>query len=293
MFDFLLTSAFLKRLFLDQVHIRRSKWNSLIKKTQLDPAIPLFRDRERELVEFFELSRRQLRSLYIRKGFPNTQRFKFYLDNFFRDQVHPGVLKIAYEKAAFFYCLRLMLAFERYSMISNYLDILFAQGGNGKQRLESWKIFDYGCGVSDIGILLASLGAQVTICDLADQKLSFAEWRYHKRQLEVEVIAINNPEEAPPLKKGNYDLIIATEVLEHVPNPLQCLQAVTGAIRSGGFLFNSMGNGFNRDIGGDHLETAMIIGNSEAYRTFCQANYVPLVQSENMNYLFRKVDARP
>lgn len=125
MHDFLLTSAFLKRLFLDQVHIRRSKWNSLIKKTQLNPAIPLFKDRERELVDFFGISHAKLRSLYVKKGFPNTRRFKSHLDGYFRGRVDPGMLKTAYRDAAFFYCLRLMLAFERYSMISDYLDTLF------------------------------------------------------------------------------------------------------------------------------------------------------------------------
>ena len=188
MHDFLLTSAFLKRLFLDQVHIRRSKWNSLIKRTQLNPAIPLFKDRERELVDFFHISLTNLRSLYIKEGFPNTRRFKSRLDGFFRDRSDPGLLKIAYEEAAFFYCLRLMLAFERYSMISDYLDTLLAQHGNGKRSLDNWKVLDYGCGVSDIGILLALLGAEVTICDLSDRKLSFAEWRYRIRKLEVDVI---------------------------------------------------------------------------------------------------------
>ena len=292
MHDFLLTTAFLKRLFLDQVHIRRSKWKSLFKKTQLNPAIPLFRDREQELVDFFHISHTKLRSLYIRKGFPNTRRFKFYLDEYFRDRVDPGVLKIAYEEAAFFYCLRLMLAYERYSMVLKYLDTLFALHGSGTSSLSRWKILDYGCGVSDIGLLLALLGAQVTICDLADQKLSFAEWRYRRRQLEVEVVPINNPEKTPPLKEGNYDLIIATEVLEHVPDPLQCLRTLTQALRSGGCFFNSMGNGFDRDICGDHLESAMSIGNSEGYRRYYRGNYVPLTQSIGMGYLFQKADVQ-
>jgi 2-polyprenyl-3-methyl-5-hydroxy-6-metoxy-1,4-benzoquinol methylase len=293
MYDFLLTSAFLKRLFLDQVHIRRSKWNFLFKRTQLNPAIPLFRDREQELVDFFQISPTKLRSLYIRKGFPNTRLFKSYLDGFFRDRVDPGLLKIAYEEAAFFYCMRLMLAFERYSMISGYLDTLFVQHGKRKQSLENWRVLDYGCGVSDAGLLLALLGAQVTICDLADSKLSFAEWRYRRRELEVDVIAIANPQEIPPLRKDNYDLIIATEVLEHVPDPLQCLRTLTGVLHPGGFLFNSMGNGFDRDIGGDHLESAINIGKSEEYQRYYEANYVPLGQSEGLICLFRKADVRP
>jgi len=177
-------------------------------------------------------------------------------------------------------------------MVLGYLDTLFALHGNGTSSLSRWKVLDYGCGVSDIGLLLALLGAQVTICDLADQKLSFAEWRYRRRQLEVEVIPINNPEETPPLKKGSYDLIIATEVLEHVPDPLLCLRALTGALRPEGFLFNSMENGFDRNIGGDHLQAAISIGKSDDYQSYYQSNYFPLSQSERMYYLFQKADAQ-
>jgi hypothetical protein len=54
-----------------------------------------------------------------------------------------------------------------------------------------------------------------------------------------------------------------------------------------------MGNGFNRDIGGDHLESAARIGNSEEYQRYYRANYVPLAQLEDMSYLFRKADAHP
>jgi 2-polyprenyl-3-methyl-5-hydroxy-6-metoxy-1,4-benzoquinol methylase len=186
-----------------------------------------------------------------------------------------------------------MLAFERYSMMSNYLDTLFVQHGKRKKSLDGWRVLDYGCGVSDIGILLALLGAQVTICDLADPKLSFAEWRYRRRKLNAEVIPIENPEESLSLNKDYYDLIVATEVFEHIPNPLQCLKALTGALRSEGLLFNSMGNGFDRNIGGDHLESAIIIGKSEEYQRYYQANYVPFGQSGGMSYLFRKTEVQP
>jgi 2-polyprenyl-3-methyl-5-hydroxy-6-metoxy-1,4-benzoquinol methylase len=291
--DLLLTSAFLKRLLLDQTHIRQSKWRLLLKRAQLRPQIPLFRDRELEIREYFEISKGSLWSLYLSKGVPNTRHFKRYLDTFFEDRTTPDLLKEAYAEAAFFYCLRLMLAFERYSMVLDYLDTLFVLHGKREHSLDSWRVLDYGCGVSDIGLLMALLGSEVTICDLADQKLSFAEGRYRRRGLDVEVVPVSNPKESPPLKKGGYDLVIATEVLEHVFDPLQCLRALTGASRPGGLLFNSMGNSFGRDIGGDHLESAMSIGKSEEYRRYYQAHYVPLCPSEGMHYLFRKVDAQP
>lgn len=154
--------------------------------------------------------------------------------------------------------------------------------------LKGWQVLDYGCGVSDIGILLSLLGAQVTICDLADRKLALAEWRYRRRNLDLAMIEITQNTQIPELGKGVYDLIIATEIFEHVPDPLKSLRALTESLRLGGLLFDSMGGTFDREPGGDHLAEALNIGKSQAYQTFCRDNYVPVGQANGMSFLFQK-----
>jgi len=286
--DCLLSAAFIKRLLHDQVHIRRSLWKSLIKRTQLKEEVPLFLDREREIIEYFHIPRDKLWAVYLTKGFPNTIRFRRYLDSFFKEASSSPLLKTAYAQAAFPYSVRLMLAFEEYSRVTKYLETLLALHKKGDTSLKTWSVLDYGCGVSDVGILLSLLGAQVTICDLDDQKLSFAGWRFQRRNLDVKVIAITENTQIPDFGKRVYDLIVATEILEHVPNPLRSLRALTESLKPGGLLFDSLGGRFDRKSGGDHLAEALVIGKSQNYQTFYKENYVPVVPVNGISYLFQK-----
>jgi trans-aconitate methyltransferase len=91
----------------------------------------------------------------------------------------------------------------------------------------------------------------------------------------------------PALGKGVYNLIIATEIFEHLPDPLQSLRTLTESLRPGGLLFDSMGGSFDRKPGGDHLAEALDIGKSESYQTFYRANYLPVGQANGMGFLFQ------
>lgn len=286
--DFALAASFLKRRLLDQRHIRRSAWHELIKETQINRQVPLFRDRELELKDFFRLSTQDLWKLYLSRGFPNTKRFKCFLDVFFDGRTDPANLKYAYENAAFYYTLRLMLAFERYTMITPYLNRLFSLFKMKNSSLTGIRVLEYGCGISDIGLLCNLLGAEVTICDLSDTKLNFAEWRHRKRERVVSVIHVYNCEQIPDLGKERYDLIIATEVFEHVRNPLALLRTLTASLQPGGVLFDSMGGRFDREPRGDHLAEALKIGDSDEYKTYYGQHYGQPYKNEGLPYLFRK-----
>jgi len=178
-----------------------------------------------------------------------------------------------------------MLSYERFSMIIPYLDFIIK---DAKKPIDKFKILDYGCGASDIGLLFSSNGANATIADLYDEKFKFTIWRYNKRSLFPDIIKINNISDYPELPKNKFDLIIATELFEHVRDPLKLLKNFTNALKTGGYLFDSMGGNFERELVGDHLEDSIKIGNSKEYKDYYQNHYKHIFPKKELKYLFKK-----
>ena len=102
------------------------------------------------------------------------------------------------------------------------------------------------------------------------------------------VIAINDTEYIPDLGQNKYNLIVATEVFEHIRNPLRLLKEITKSLCPRGLLFDSMGGKFEREIQGDHLEEAAYIGNSEGYRSFYRENYLPINDFGESTFFFQR-----
>ena len=178
-----------------------------------------------------------------------------------------------------------MLAYERYSLITDYLDFVIKNSG---KTLGGFKVLDYGCGVSDVGLLFASFGAKVTICDLDNSRFDFTISRFTKRGLNPKTIRVTNTEVYPELPESEFDLIIVTELFEHVRDPLKLLNSLTKALKGSGYLFDSMGGKFERDDRPHHLKEAFKIGNSKEYKEYYDIHYIHLSPKKGLNYLFKK-----
>ena len=275
---------FLFRLLFDPITIK-NKWYREIKKTQINEGKPLFLDRQNEIKEYFNVNNFYLLKYYLKYGFPTTNKFKeHYLQNF-KNNTEPNKLKKAYDSITFDYTLRLMLAYERYSMMTDYLDFIIKDSG---KNLSEFRVLDYGCGISDIGLFFASFGAKVTICDLDNKRFDFTISRFKKRGFNPETIKITDTEVYPELPESKFDLIIATELFEHVRDPFKILKNFTKALNSGGYLFDSMGGKFERDDRPHHLKEAFKIGNSKEYKEYYSTHYVHLSPKEGLNYIFKK-----
>ena len=272
-------------IILDPPTIIKSKWKSKIKDTQINRFKPLFLDRQSEIRGFFSISSFNLIKHYLKYGFPNTNKFKNHYIEYFEGNTKPNKLKKAYDNTTFNYTLRLMLAYERYSMMIDYLDFIIK---DSDKKLNNFKILDYGCGVSDIGLLFASFGSEVTICDLDNLKFDFTVWRFRKRGFNPKIIKVDDTEVYPNLPELEYDLIIATEIFEHVRNPLKLLKNLTKSLKSGGYLFDSMGGEFIRDNRPHHLKEAFEIGQSDKYKKYYNKNYIHIFVGKGLNYLFKK-----
>ncbi len=92
------------------------------------------------------------------------------------------------------------------------------------------------------------------------------------------------------MKKEKCDLIVATELFEHVRDPLKLVKRITYGLKTNGLLIDSMGGVFDRKIGGDHLKESIKIGNSKKYKKYYNKNFRQIkMNDQNLNYLFRKI----
>ena len=90
---------------------------------------------------------------------------------------------------------------------------------------------DFGSGVATHAIALAENKNKVTIIDLPGPLLRFAITRMTRRNLDFDVIVANDD-----LPKEKFDVIICTDVIEHVFDPLEELMCITESIKPKGFL---------------------------------------------------------
>lgn len=271
-------------IFFEPLSIK-NKWYKSIKRTQLDSRNPLFMDRQKEIKEYFNKSNLNLAVYYLKNGWPNSNRFKHYYIKSFEGKTGPDKLKNAYDSIGFAYTLRLMLAYERYSMICDYLDCMIS---DSNKNLDQFDVLDYGCGVSDIGLLFSLFGSKVTIADLDNDRFNFVIWRFHRRGYNPQVIRISSTEIYPELPESKFDLIIATELFEHVRDPMKLLSNFTKSLKRGGYLFDSMGGRFERDDRPHHLNEAFKIGQSRRYREYYENNYLQLSPND-LPYLFKRI----
>lgn len=105
--------------------------------------------------------------------------------------------------------------------------------------LKGKKVLDVGCGGGILAESMARRGADVLGIDLADKSLKVAE--LHK--LETGVSNVNyrfvSAEQLAAEEHATFDVVTCLEMLEHVPDPAQTIQACADLCKPGGWLFFS------------------------------------------------------
>lgn len=98
------------------------------------------------------------------------------------------------------------------------------------------KVLDYGCGVGHFGVELVKRGFEVTNADLPGKTFDFVKWRYQKMGIDARFVDLNNnslPE--------TYEVILCTDVLEHLPDPVSTLKCLYQHLKNDGVLLVKMG----------------------------------------------------
>ena len=91
------------------------------------------------------------------------------------------------------------------------------------------RVLEYGCGTSTHGIACAQRGCEVHAVDVSDKMIEISKKRYKLRDLSV---IIHGPD--ADLPDNYFDVILCTDVLEHVPDPVSLLHKFIRCMKIGG-----------------------------------------------------------
>jgi len=104
--------------------------------------------------------------------------------------------------------------------------------------LEGKRVLDVGCGGGVLSEALAQRGARVTGIDAAGRALEVARLHMAESGLDIDYRHVT-AESLAQIKAGSFDVVCCLEMLEHVPDPAQTVDACRDLCRPGGQLLFS------------------------------------------------------
>lgn len=100
-------------------------------------------------------------------------------------------------------------------------------------------VIDIGCAQGTLGLMLAEDGYKVSLLDVRAQALEYARERHEKGDVEF----ITSRAEDLAAAGRNFDVVICTEMIEHVPRPSGLLSILGALIKPRGLLLLTTPNG--------------------------------------------------
>ncbi len=92
---------------------------------------------------------------------------------------------------------------------------------------------DFGSGVGAGALLFIRAGIEMTLADISTTLLSFARWRVATRGVQAHFVDLKHES----LPDGEFDMILAMDVFEHMSNPVGTVDHLSTALKPGGLLF--------------------------------------------------------
>ena len=167
---------------------------------------------------------------------------------------------------------------------------------NNKSPVDGLKVLDVGCGGGLLAEALDSKGAEVTAIDVTEANIEVAKLHAQKMQVKIDYRLVT-AEELAQKESQSFDVVSCLEVIEHVPDPGQLIQACSDLLKPDGQMFLSTLNRNPRSfltaiVGAEYIfnilpkgthEWAKFIKPSELERFMRDAG-IKLIESKGMFY---------
>jgi 2-polyprenyl-6-hydroxyphenyl methylase / 3-demethylubiquinone-9 3-methyltransferase len=125
----------------------------------------------------------------------------------------------------------------RLAFVRAQIDAHFAADPRGVRPLSGKTALDVGCGAGLMCEPLARLGAMVTGVDAAPENIAAAKTHAAGQGLQITYRSID-----VGALSGQFDLVTSMEVIEHVADPADFIQALTAQLAPGGLMILSTPN---------------------------------------------------
>ena len=125
----------------------------------------------------------------------------------------------------------------RLAYIRDMIDQHWQADEHGFRPLEGKRALDVGCGAGLLAEPLARLGAEVTAIDAAPELIAAAKAHAAGQGMSIDYRAVGVEE-----LDGQYDLVTAMEVIEHVADPQAFVSYLAARLADGGLLILSTPN---------------------------------------------------
>ena len=134
-------------------------------------------------------------------------------------------------------------------------------------------VLDYGCGAGNMGMIFAHAGFTADFAEVEGVTTDFLKWRIKKHFLQSRVFTHKDD-----LGENKYDLVCMQNVLEHLDEPLEVMQKITRAIKSGGYLLLTC------YTTGKGLDVVTIDVLAKVIMPYLLDHYYDLIETDNMLY---------
>jgi ubiquinone/menaquinone biosynthesis C-methylase UbiE len=115
------------------------------------------------------------------------------------------------------------------------------EAARGRRVDSGDRVLEVGCGTAALSAALAERGAEVVASDVSLRWLALAQKRLGESSVELVACAA----EVLPFADASFDLVAASDVIEHVDDPSQFVAEAARVLRPGGLLFLATPNRFS------------------------------------------------